>query len=130
MSEHNKHKKSQLDIHQIFKHAFDPENQALRTTPGVDSHFAISLNAAEDSVTAEAKHLLISDQNPVSCVGIKTICLYSSSVPAKAQVSPADSGDEWHDVCVASANSMSAVIQICARRLRIVGENASVVGQG
>ena len=126
-SGHNKPVRSQMDFHYIIKHCFDENTGALRTSPSDNTHFQINLNSAEDSISTVVQSLQVTGTDPVSCVGIKSVCLYSQS-PASLQVSPADDGDEWYTAAEITVSGMSPVASICARRLRISGGKA--VGQG
>ena len=129
MSDYVRPPKSQMDLHQIFKHSFDEHTGALRTTPSDNTHFAVTLNAAEDSITTEIKELRVDQttQTPVSCVGIKSVALYLKSGTASLEVSPDDDGDFFIPV----ATTQGQPVQICARRLKLIASGeAVIVGQG
>lgn len=108
----------------VLREAFDEASGALKTVPSSATSFEIELSAADgDNVTAKADVGIVSDTNPVSAVGMKTVNLYVSGVgSAKIQVSGTDSGSNFIDVpsSTTNAGSMSGPLSICARRIQIV----------
>ena len=113
-----------------IREAFDVTTGALKTVPSGSTSFQIELSHTDgDTIETHPSSFVAIDAAAVNCFGIKSINLYmmpGAAASAKVQVSPADSGDIWIDVPTSTvANdptnvTMSGVLSICARRLRVV----------
>jgi hypothetical protein len=107
---------------QILAEAFSVEDGALKFIPSANTQFAVSLDAADgDNVTTKPDNGVVSaESGAVSCVGMKTICLFGSGV---VSVSPSDEGEDF-----VTLNLLELVpTSICARRVKLTGTGKAVM---
>jgi len=107
---------------QILAEAFSVEDGALKMIPSANTQFAVSLDAADgDNVITKPDNGIVNEQlGAVSCVGMKTICLFGSGT---ILVSPSDEGEDF----VALSISELVPTSICARRVKLTGTGKAVM---
>jgi hypothetical protein len=94
-----------LNSTQVLAEAWSVADNALKIIPAANTQFAVSLDAADGAV---------------SCVGMKTVCLYGVGA---ITVSPSDEGEDFFAL---SATEL-VPLAICARRIKITGAGKAVV---
>lgn len=127
----------------VLRKIWSEADQAIKTVPASATSYAIELSQADgDSVQTFPNSITTTGTGEISAVGIRSISLYlepGTAASAKVQVSPVDTGNIWIDVPTSTVSNdpinvtMSTVLTICARRMRIVtitgAPVAHVVGQ-
>lgn len=122
---------SELDPPQIARRTFDGDNDATRVVFAYDHETAIEVRAEDgDSVLSVPVSLTISDNAAHDATRIKNVCLYSDGA-ATLQISPSDSGNVWMTIlsltaAVPGTMEKSAILPICARRIRIYANVGTV----
>ena len=129
--------RTKRDVSQIQKFEHD-ENSNAKRVKLIDTEMGIELSHLDgDSVTVHPEKLSVSSLGvkqedkeivpEIKCSSLKRIKLYVQTVSGlrdcdiALEVSPIDSGDVWYNLCTVSGQSEeSQVLDICARRLRIV----------
>jgi hypothetical protein len=143
---------TKLDAAQIAPRVFQVADDSIRVTVGAGSDFAISLDAAEDSVSTQAVSVYdeadVDDTTPIgilieaSAVGMSQVQLFCKTTTTivdprllTVQVSPLDTGDFW----VASgltltpnttqdATSATSIASFVAQRVRVICTQAITSG--
>jgi hypothetical protein len=111
-----------LNSTQVLAEAWSVADNALKIIPAANTQFAVSLDAADgDNVRTIPNSISISESDgAVSCVGMKTVCLYGVGA---ITVSPSDEGEDFFAL---SATEL-VPLAICARRIKITGAGKAVV---
>lgn len=122
---------SELDPPQIARRTFDGEHDATRVVFAHDHETAIEVRAEDgDSVLALPMSLVITDDQIIDASAIKNVCLYTDGA-ATVQISPSDTDNVWLNLISLTAATpgtmeKSAILPICARRIRIYASVGSV----
>lgn len=99
----------------VLRRSWSEKDDAIKIIPSANTEFSIELSAEDgDSVITIPNTLIITDTEAHSCIGMSTACLFGEGT---VSISPMDSGDEWHNLTVASL----VPVKICARRIKISG---------
>lgn len=122
---------SELDPPQIVRRTFDCEHDATRVVFAHDHETAIEVRAEDgDSVLTLPMSMVITDDQVYDVSGVKNLCLYTDGA-ATVQISPSDSDNVWlnilsHTAAAPGTMEKSAILPICARRIRIYASVGSV----
>lgn len=121
----------------VLRAAWDPVNEGLKIIPATNTEFAIELSSLDgDSVLSVPNFSTVSTTTATDSKGMKSAVLYvepGAAASVKLQVSPVDSASVWMDVPTSTVASdltnvtASAVLSICARRVRVVVVSGSPV---
>lgn len=135
---------TQLDTAQAMKRTYDESNDAIRTVPASVSGFAITIDAADDSISivglsSSTKASITNASTGViipafSCAGYKSFNLYTNTTATitgpqvcTLEVSPSDTDNVWiaTSVTVTPSTTNGVVVMgtesssIVARRARV-----------
>jgi hypothetical protein len=113
--------RSKLDPVHIQQYVFDEETESYKVKL-IPTEMSIELDAADgDNIRVIPNGSKLNENDQImSCVGMKTVCLYGEGI---VSISPEDEGDEFYTLIITSLQPK----EICARRIKIVGSGKLVM---